>query len=100
MHLICRACRRHSGRNYRNRLALAVTANDLLPQLWIVDFESMLLRKPRTQLLELVGAGDGHRSPLLRAQLKRGQYCGLVLCLPDINALATIRKADLVWVGA
>ena len=92
--------RRHSSRNYRNWLALAGTANDLPAQLWIADLESMLRGKLRAELLELVGAGDGQRSPLLRAQLERGQYSSLILRLPDINALATIRKADAAWIGA
>jgi hypothetical protein len=50
--------------------------------------------------LEFIGAGDGHRSPLLRTQLERSQNGSLILRLPDINALAAIRKADVARIGA
>ena len=69
-------------------------------QLWIADPESILCGKQRAQLFELSGAGDGQCSPLLRAQLERGQYSGLVLRLPDVDTLSTIRKADVAWIGA
>jgi hypothetical protein len=62
-------------------------------QLWLADLESMLRGKLRAELLEFIGAGDGHRSPLLRTQLERSQNGSLILRLPDINALAAIRKA-------
>jgi hypothetical protein len=98
--LIRHARRRHSSRNCRNWLALAGTANDFPAQLWIVDFESMLLRKLRAELLEFVEANNRQCSPFLCAQLERGQNGSLILRLPDVNALATIREADVAWIGA
>jgi hypothetical protein len=68
-------------------------------QLWIADSDSLLCCKLRAELLELVGAGDGQRSTLLRAQLKRGQHSGRVLCLPDFDAFAAIRKANPAWIS-
>jgi hypothetical protein len=69
-------------------------------QLWIADPDSMLGGKLRAELLELGGAGDGHRSPLLRAQLECGEDGGLVLLLPNVDAFAAICEADAIWIGA
>ncbi len=100
MQLIRHARRWHSSRNYLNWAPLAGTANDLPAQLWIGDLESMLRGKLRAELLEFVGAGDGQCSPLLCAQLERGQDGSLVLRLPDINPFAAIREADVARIGA
>ncbi len=59
----------------------------------------MLRGKLCTELLELVGTGDRQCSPLLYAQLECGQNGSLILRLPDVNALATIREADVAWIG-
>ena len=98
--LIRPARRRHSSRNYWNWLDLAGTANDFPAQLWIADLKSMLRGKLRTELLELGRSGDGQCSPLLYAQLERGQNGSLILRLPDFDALSTIREADVAWIGA
>ena len=89
-----------SSRSGRNWLALAGAVNDLPVQLWIADPDSMLRGKLRAELLELVGAGDGQCSPLLRAQLESRQNSGLILGLPDFDALSAISEADMAWIGA